>query len=276
VNLYTYRYDDPQEIEAKALQSYVDPIAIAHRKSHATRTWDSGFIWVADAAKAKTLIGGDWTTTDILQGTLLHELGHVLGCAHFAGTIMREDIVTFLSKAVDKTAPTRKVMMSNVDWEDELLMYGFDYNSPGLFADPQGCSYCPPYFQEMMGRSPVGKIGSRLWRGSITPTHIVIYDDVGQKDFVIEDNNTITTITRQETAFKYFGSNGGQGGAYGGGGVYVSVGKITVANGLKTTVMLQRGGGATGAWEVYYTPLKAGDPWLIFARLPGGIPVDSP
>jgi len=55
----------------------------------------------------------------------------------------------------------------------------------------------------------------------------------------------------------------------------ISTGKITVANGQQARVMLQRGGGMFGAWELHYFPLKGGE-WFLFAKLPGGIPFGSP
>ena len=58
--------------------------------------WGNGFVWVAPP-KTISPPPSDLTPQESVVVALLHELGHVLGCGHIDGTIMREDIADSIS-----------------------------------------------------------------------------------------------------------------------------------------------------------------------------------
>ena len=75
---------------------YNFPAGFASRTSYDTaKGWGHGFIWIASisALRGHHGSGNDYY---LLDAIFSHELGHVFGCGHIAGTIMRRDIFTFL------------------------------------------------------------------------------------------------------------------------------------------------------------------------------------
>lgn len=72
----------------------VNPAFLYSRESYdVVAGWGRGFIWFTTQSD----LGGmyeytSWKTRGTLMKAALHELGHVFGCGHVAGTIMREDI----------------------------------------------------------------------------------------------------------------------------------------------------------------------------------------
>lgn len=282
----TFYFGAKDSAVADASKNYIDPIAFAHRNSFVSKTWDSGFIWVADPVNARRLLGYDWTTSDLLLGILVHEIGHVLGNEHIPGTIMRADILDFLKAAAKKTAFTRHAMATSIDWTDDLIQCGFNFNFPGAFgADRRGPSELDyKYFKELMGRDHIGKISSRLWRKD-EDFHLVISDESGSKDFVLNVNLGAIRVLRPGIPFKIFPTgipsqfdpdyNPNKPTGYGS-EVIINSGTIRTANGKRASFRLQRGGGSAGAsWTVVYYPLTGGE-MTVFAKLPGGIPFDSP
>lgn len=259
-----------------ALKQFVHPVAFAKRTSTATFTWDKGFIWIADSAEAHELLRTNWTS-DLLLGALVHEIGHVLGCGHVSGTIMRANILEFLKQSTFISSPkVQHAMMSNVDWEDDLLEMGFNFNFNGKVEDFKSCSDCnffDKFFNELMGRDPVGDVSSRLWRTD-DDFHLVIVDGAGSRDFVLDDMHGIGGVKRQKTLFKIYKrdpifdqfpnlddewSD-----------VILNRGNIVTASGKKIEYTFQRGGADDGAWEVQVYPSSGGQ-WTVFAKIPGGL-----
>ncbi len=54
-----------------------------------------GFMWFDQKPHSPSL----WSPYGQILSLVVHELGHVYGCDHVAGTIMREDIVSYMAKA---------------------------------------------------------------------------------------------------------------------------------------------------------------------------------
>lgn len=81
---------DPEMTKAAA--EYSSPLGFARRTEFNEETlWGRGFIWIAppgNFSKEKL----DWSQQNRLLGILMHEIGHVLGCGHVWGTIMRDNL----------------------------------------------------------------------------------------------------------------------------------------------------------------------------------------
>lgn len=112
------------EIE-KAKKKYSSPYSLAQRtRFDATvhdEEWSKGFIWFANAGSVKLeRHGGGFPKWSILNrqlyAAILHELGHVYGCAHASGTIMREDLWRILTDGLIGSIYLR----DRIDHEKEL------------------------------------------------------------------------------------------------------------------------------------------------------------
>jgi hypothetical protein len=79
-----------------ARTAYFNPGFFVQRESYdLQKGWGKGFVWVAPEKQVQFREFGKHWTPDLLRTALTHELGHVLGCAHIEGTIMRENIADY-------------------------------------------------------------------------------------------------------------------------------------------------------------------------------------
>jgi hypothetical protein len=106
----------------RVLEDLEDPLAFAtwvDRKS--TASWRPGYIWISPP---KVLAGGqslDWNQPGIMQAAITHELGHVFGNPHIAGTIMDDNFVKRLwSVATDGSPEAASKYLLSIDQEREL------------------------------------------------------------------------------------------------------------------------------------------------------------
>lgn len=151
-----------------AQTSYNNPIAISKLTSYNRKTgFGQGFVWVANPEQIgmRDFI---WTHNDALHGALMHEIGHVFGCAHIENTIMSTDLAKWVVRT--GTAGTVTVndtgidFMHEIDHERELrpcAECSVVYDSiPPEAANYQ--DYLIVAFQTLTGTSPVGDISARF------------------------------------------------------------------------------------------------------------------
>jgi hypothetical protein len=81
-----------------AKTNYNNPIGFAARTSYdMNKGWGKGFIWIEKKHEAGYEESGyHWTGVDQLSNLMLHEVGHVMGNEHIAGTIMDENMYEVL------------------------------------------------------------------------------------------------------------------------------------------------------------------------------------
>ena len=154
---------NPQVIEQK--KYYENPTAFAYRESYdVAQGWGKGFVWISPP-------GGvypdqhfpDWKLPERLHGTLLHEMGHILGNGHVPGTIMQENLTTWMLP--DPIMEERdRAVLTHIDDAKELYIckecaFGFDGELGVGFHATESAE---DTFPRLMGRSSVGKIRARF------------------------------------------------------------------------------------------------------------------
>jgi hypothetical protein len=151
---------------------------------------------------------------------------------------------------------------------------GFNFDFPGETLSPN--QWVDNAFKGLVGRLPSGSIKTRLWRKD-SDFHIVLTDNQGSKDFVLDDFHNISAVVRQKNVFKiYDPTKPWDQTTEEYPDVIISMAKLETTDGRKYPAILQRGGVfAGGAWQVQYFPPTGGQIFL-FNKLPGGIPLNSP
>jgi hypothetical protein len=141
------------EVEA-AKKSFSRPFALAKRTSYDVKKgWGKGFIWIASPQEIPEL---HWTNPILLQGALLHELGHVFGCAHVSKTIMTEDLYDVM-KGEDE------YRLTHIDHQRSLMLPRPDqYQYEGSMS-PSGSDYYTS-FRDLTGTDPVGGVSGKVVR----------------------------------------------------------------------------------------------------------------
>lgn len=159
------------EIE-KAKAKYSNPVAVAEQTFlDKSKAWSKGFVWLAPHGSVPTGYGGaevfpDWTKDYQVHAFLLHEVGHVFGCNHMGGTIMRKNLSWFVS---DTFWTTRlgtdylyKINQQRLVFEpvaDEYLfpgILGYHYKDSGRFTSAE------EVFVILTGKKPKGKLQARF------------------------------------------------------------------------------------------------------------------
>lgn len=154
----------------KARQQYTRPYAFAHREFYDKRKgWSRGFVWVAPEASVFPEDGlPNWQAQYTLDGMILHELGHIYGCNHVEGTIMRAEMTTpftFAKSDNPQYLDRAKAMLLSIDDFKELYVChacALDYQGR-LDHDPKSTDRFGT-FERLVGKKPVGEVKARLTR----------------------------------------------------------------------------------------------------------------
>jgi hypothetical protein len=156
--------DGPKAIQ-KAKKLYDDPSAyVVRTQFDMQKGWSKGAVWVA--ASGSTNYFMDWSSPNLLKGILLHEMGHIVGCAHVQGTIMRSDITSLFFPSSNMTPKFLKYL-GQIDQDRELRICetcaldvtGNDY----YYADTSYADQAT-VFKTFVGRMPVGPITAHVTR----------------------------------------------------------------------------------------------------------------
>ncbi|MCM2322978.1 MAG: hypothetical protein NDJ90_06915 [Oligoflexia bacterium] len=137
-----------------SLPQFERPAAFTQRLSwDPAAGWSQGFLWVAASGSP------DWNRPRRLEAILLHEIGHILGCAHAPSTIMRGDIAELLAQPDSLEVLWR---LSHIDHERELVYVHQAFDSEGALSDSLWRNDHEAVFRLLTGRPPVGRIRARL------------------------------------------------------------------------------------------------------------------
>jgi hypothetical protein len=233
---FFFGVDDPKVQAAK--DEYYEPLAFAHKETNGPQTWGKGFVWLANDSEAQKLLGSDWSPSYVLQGILIHELGHVMGCGHLNETIMREDILDFISSSIQKSESERKVMLSSVDWGDFLVTPILNFKFAGslktITANDENLG-----FKTLVGRAPNGTVSANFLRDSNNDFHLVVKDSSEEYDFKILNLQFLSWIERQGIFFKTYDGKAIQNHDPFG---VTDLGQIKSKTGKLITIFIQRGG----------------------------------
>jgi len=206
-NLKLYLGDTSAEVE-KAKNKYINPIGIAERTDNKRIDgFGKGFIWIAKPR----LFGPDNSTAENhflkFVGVLSHELGHVFGCDHVAGTIMDKDIDLYLSPTTYPTnAPKTDFakMVYSIDYKRQLipcLNCWPEYS--GKHDRPTQLGVSPDFFRILTGRRIEGV--SRIKFNMKIPDQYFfeISDDHEQIILPVRLNNNIHWLENTGSAVFY-------------------------------------------------------------------------
>ncbi len=104
-----------------AVKQYQNPKAFNQLESFdPAKGRGKGYVWVSHDRDWESLF---WRPTQQLHMLLMHEIGHVLGCDHVAGTIMREDLAKFVREAspINLTPAEVSSFPNSIDQARELF-----------------------------------------------------------------------------------------------------------------------------------------------------------
>jgi hypothetical protein len=107
------------------------PFGLAARtRMDESHFWSQGFIWIAPPLSVD--IDGrkypDWSMPANLRAMILHEIGHVFGCAHVDGTIMAENIGYKIQQSPESYSGFGKLVPA-IDLGRELYRGNFARNA---------------------------------------------------------------------------------------------------------------------------------------------------
>ena len=232
-----------QKIET-AKKLYNNPTAFAFRQSFDEKSgWGRGFVWVKESDPALSS-PSLWQNPFRLQAILMHEIGHILGCDHVAGTVMEASLGEFIvqsSYVVRASAePTRSEYFANhIDGASQLYScwsclteVSGEIGTPKRFEPKTG--FDPrATFKRFTGRQAVGEIKARFHmelnehddQHPFKSLRVTYTDGVGSKTlpFLMREGGSGFDQSNDSSAFRVYSSsakNGGTASVTSAGGVF--------------------------------------------------------
>ncbi len=140
-------------------KDFSNPVAFSQRISYdANAGWGKGLVWIAPSLSV-TKNSPNWNLPYRLQGTLLHEVGHILGNGHVEGTIMTRRFAEVVSQS-DLSEAAAKHFFTQIDHSKELYVCencAVDISSNMKVKDSEINA-----FKAFIGRDPIGKVSIRI------------------------------------------------------------------------------------------------------------------
>lgn len=161
-----------QEIQKK----FTNPSALSHLESYDQKTGrGKGFIWINHPTQAASDFfkhlspDGDGREGEI-RALLMHEIGHMLGCSHVAGTIMREDLPQFMAQGTPLNINFFELKYFSLAVEHRRELF-FNYER-GMRAmiPPQMAADLPPlqkeFYEKLLKKKLTGAVLSGVIQGT--------------------------------------------------------------------------------------------------------------
>ncbi|MGZ3695701.1 MAG: hypothetical protein ACXWQO_16455 [Bdellovibrionota bacterium] len=175
----------------KARRSYADPAAFAYKlETNEDRSWSKGIVWIAPIKSSLPV-----SAATAFNGILLHELGHIFGNGHVAGTIMDpQQIYDVLSnKVTDSYGGKATLRMTEIDQKRELLTasgqdLNFESELEPANLDPRSGDNFTAAFYSLTGKAVRPPLVGRLM-GTVFNATLVLKDQSGEYSFPIETAN---------------------------------------------------------------------------------------
>ncbi len=221
----------------RAMKGRKSPVALSVRTNYDPVTqWGAGFIWVASSGSlgrdpgyfGQGMDGAkdypNWNVQDSFEGLVLHEVGHVLGNEHVAGTIMDANISHHLMG--QPPTSSYSITLKHIDSFYQLMSWRLcDCKVEGVLGiaqdafNPNRTIPAPPplkhldttmqNFLLLTGRASIGKISAQLVFDKETVQSLVVSDSVGTFEFPIGEKKGLgKTSSSGPSLFRIFSAGG--------------------------------------------------------------------
>lgn len=174
----------------QAKKKFNNPSGFVHRiKYDIEKGWSQGYVWLAKTESVDPKAEfPKWSYPTVLDGIVLHELGHIYGCDHTSGTIMNAEISADLRLA--QLLPTGNPYLKHIDHVRELaLCYGCGWVASTVLTDYPELP-AKTTFERLTGRAPKGTIGLILigndQNGVSQNYQLQLRDELGVENFQLE------------------------------------------------------------------------------------------
>jgi hypothetical protein len=253
-----------------AKKRYISPVSLVERTAYNFEDgWGKGFLWVASSGTvlSEPFTAPDWNLRLRLQILFTHELGHILGCDHFDGTIMDDYIpkyVTMVDKFSDKQLEWRKEIDQNRALVAPRPTETAIYTGELMPAESKGGLSGQGAFEVLFGRAPLGKTRGELTIGKYATQQMVVSDSLGTFTLKLameatRENNRVFNLGKlfriaKLNNFSYTVSYG-----------RVASGEVVTPDGTSYPMTLEQNAEADGKVRVHVT-IKGKSYPLFYAR----------
>ena len=164
-------------VDSVAVQQHrsglINPFGFAYKQHYDAESGRGrGYIWLRNpVVEANGSITPNWRLQGVLETTLLHELGHVLGIGHVDGTVMKARFAEHLLGPESSF----QVYAGKIDWEKVLVPC--ELQCTRVFQGRLGENgHDDKVFRDLFGVQPSGSIRARFSEGD----GLVVEDDNGR------------------------------------------------------------------------------------------------